>query len=62
MKTIKGEISKANGGNYLSWNDPNNGAEMWAQGEFILNKRDENYEHIVEDEDGNSLYKVVAKL
>jgi len=62
MKTIEGEITKAQGGHYLSWEDPNTGIEMWSQGEFILNKKTENYEHIVADEDGNSMYKVVAKL
>ena len=59
---IKGEISKARGGHHLSWEDPNTGAEMWAQGEFLLNKKTEEYEHVVEDEDGNTLYIVTAKL
>ena len=60
QETINGEINKAQGGHYLTWECPKTGEEMWCQGEFFYNKKTEEFEHVVTNEDGLELYKVVA--
>lgn len=62
LEIVQGEINKAQGGHYLSWECPETGIELWCQGEFFYNEDTENYEHDVCDENGNLLYKVVARL
>lgn len=62
IEQVNGEINKAQGGYHLTWESPNTGEELWCQGEFFYNKKTQNFEHDITDEDGNVLYKVVASI
>lgn len=57
---VTGQATKHTNDIYLSWEDPQTGEEMWAQGEFSYNTNKDSIIHSVFDENGNIKYTVEA--